>query len=521
MQDDEKIILEKDVRLSESILWKLQSAAYCQFGPHAWSEKGVPFYLTSNPFTAKQYALITAGFFRDCVVKDAAIPIDVEHSVYILDLGAGTGRFGYLYLKILLDLLGVRCLQKIKVRYVMTDFAESNISFLREHPYLQPFIRQGILDFAFYNYAQKEEVICLLESKDVLSAESVVNPLIIIGNYFFDTIPQDLFRVNHGQLEEGKITLKVDRQRFAGPISFENPDIINHLESHYSYCPLNNSEEYYSNFPEANEILLFYHQRFDNIPFLFPKGAFESLRYFSKISNKRMLLLAGDQGVSTEQQIKTWGEPKIALHGSFSLSVSYHAIALYFRMQGGFGLLTTHSNPMFAVIAAGLGGRLEYFSETRLSFSYNMDFFEPTDYFFMITYTEKEWRNPSLEYLLLLLKLGNWDPMNLNSFFNAIRSRLPNASNELKLQLAQAIHRVWENFYPVSKAEGDFLFNLGVIYFEMEMYSDALIYFQRSIDLSGDRGDAFINMAKCYKILKRPAEALACLEKAEKLKSAK
>ncbi len=59
-----KDILEEDQRLSQSLLWKLQETAYGQFGIQAWSCQGVPFYITSNSYTAKCYAHVALGFLH-------------------------------------------------------------------------------------------------------------------------------------------------------------------------------------------------------------------------------------------------------------------------------------------------------------------------------------------------------------------------------------------------------------------------------------------------------------------------
>jgi tetratricopeptide (TPR) repeat protein len=514
----EKCTIETDVRLSKSALWRLQQAAYCQFGPQAWSEKGVPFYLTSNPYTARLYALIASAWLRDCANKGSATPLDCTEPVYILDLGAGTGRFGYLFLKQLLELLSTKPLQSIQICYVMTDIAENNLTFLEEHPYLQAYIKEGLLDFTYYHHATANAPLELRKSKQILSPETIVNPLMLIGNYFFDTIPQDLFRVRHGKLEEGHVTIQIPKDNTIESVNMDDPLLIQHLECSFDYVPLETSSNYYPGFPAANSVLEFYNQCFDNIPFLFPIGAFQSLQYFQYLSKGRLFLLAGDQGVSSEEQVKKWGEPKIALHGSFSISVSYHAIAHYFRIGGGFALLTTQPDPLFTIITAGLGSPLEKYPETKLAFRIYMEHFEPKDYWNIVHYSEQEWRTPSIEYLLLLLKLGNWDPMNLNSFFQVIRSLLPTATPENKEQLAIAIGKVWENFYPVSPSEGDFVLNLGVLYFDMQMYQESLEFFKKAIDLCGERIDLLKNIAACYRALHDPDSAKYFLEKALEIK---
>ncbi len=59
-------ILEEGVKLSDSLIWHLQNVSYAEAGPEAWT-KGVPFYITSNPYIARAYAQVFLGFLRDCL----------------------------------------------------------------------------------------------------------------------------------------------------------------------------------------------------------------------------------------------------------------------------------------------------------------------------------------------------------------------------------------------------------------------------------------------------------------------
>ncbi len=81
----------------------------------------------------------------------------------------------------LLDLSG------LPFRYVMTDFTERNIEFWRIHPSLKPLVDLGVLDFAVFN-AETDTQLSLVVSGDVLSSETLQNPLIVISNYIFDTL---------------------------------------------------------------------------------------------------------------------------------------------------------------------------------------------------------------------------------------------------------------------------------------------------------------------------------------------
>lgn len=493
-------ILQKNTRMSQSLLWELQTAAYSRFGPQAWSKKGVPTYLTSNPYIAKKFAHVVLGFIRDT--------IDLSQPLYIFDLGAGSGRFAYLFIKNFLSMVDGVLLKTLKLRYIMTDIAESNIQFWQEHTLLKPFVESEILDFAYYHHAETDKPLRLLHSGEILDKESFQNPIVIVCTYYFDTIPQDLFRIKDGKLYEGHITLSVDKKN----IDSADPSIIQQLKCQYDYVPIDKPEQYYPDFPQLNDILKTYLEIIDRVTFLFPIGGFQSLRYFADLCNGRLLLLAGDQGMSNEKQVRQWGEPEISLHATFSYPVNYHALGMYFQNQRGVALLTSFPESTFAVMVGVLGG--QHFPETRLAFREHLDSFEPKDYLSLVNKVRKPL---TLEYILLLLKLGFWDPNNFYYFYNDIRKQIPKASDTLQEHLSLGIHQTWEQFYPVCPEDGDFVSNLGVLLFEMKRYKEALVYFQRSLEITGEKTTTYQNMAQCYKALDDPEEATRCIQKASAL----
>ena len=297
-----------------------------------------------------------------------------------------------------------------------------------------------------------------------------------------------------------------------------DPAVIKHLNYTFDYEPIESVENYYVDFPELNKILKVYASRFENIPFQFPVGAFQTIRFFRELSKGRLLLLAGNQGRSTEEQIKSNSKPFIAKHGSFSLSVNYHAIAMFFRHAGGMSLLTTYPEPIFVITAAALGGEKDQYPETTLAFRTHIDYFEPNDYLKMVSYSEKQWLEPTLESVLIILKLGDWDPINFNFFFERVRRLLPQASLDEKERLVQVIYNIWDRFYPVNKQEGAFIMNLGVLLFDLERYPEAIAFFQHAINLGYEDERVFRNIASSYTALNDPATALRWQEKASEAK---
>src|SRR4051794_30481461 len=86
--------LEPPVPLGRSMVWHLQRTFYADQGIEAWSRSKVPQSITTSPLIARAYARIVFGFLRDMHAS-----IDPTHPVYIVELGAGSGRFAYRFLK--------------------------------------------------------------------------------------------------------------------------------------------------------------------------------------------------------------------------------------------------------------------------------------------------------------------------------------------------------------------------------------------------------------------------------------
>lgn len=408
-----KYFLEKDKRFSESMIWELQQRAYCDFGQQAWTQKGVPSYITSNPFTVRSYAQIALGYLRDCC---EANNFNYDEPFYIFDLGAGTGRFCFLFLKTFLPMLKGSIFKKVKIKYILTDIAEKNISSWQKHPYLKPLIKKNIIDFAYFHHLGSSVGITLRLSHKTLNKEDIRNPILLIANYFFDTVPQDLFKIQQGILHEGKISLSVKDKKMVK----NDPAIIGQMVCDYNYTSIRGN--YYKN-KTANDLLKSYLKAFDKSIFLLPVGGMSTIEYFKKLSGSRLCLIAGDQGVTTDSQIKNWGEPKISRHGTFSIPVSYHALAKFFEIQKGQGFLTDFSDPNFVVMVGLFGDNR--FVETHLAFDTFFNYFQPSDYWTIVNQIEKECQDPSLELMFLLLKLGNWDPMVFNSFYEKLRKKIP------------------------------------------------------------------------------------------------
>lgn len=129
--------------------------------------------------------------------------------VYIVEVGAGHGKFSFLMLR---KLLALREFWPAgaSICYVMTDFTQRNVEFWAEHPSLKEFTDQGLLDFAVFGTrarprapaccaltppssradAENDRSMTLQVSGKLLEKGAVENPMVFICNYIFDTLRQ-------------------------------------------------------------------------------------------------------------------------------------------------------------------------------------------------------------------------------------------------------------------------------------------------------------------------------------------
>ena len=95
--------------LSKSILWEQMQKYYEQLGPDAWQEDIVPYQITSNKLLAHLYATLINSAIYDHICYQSQNTNNNVHSkntdnpepFYILELGAGHGKFSFYVCKFL------------------------------------------------------------------------------------------------------------------------------------------------------------------------------------------------------------------------------------------------------------------------------------------------------------------------------------------------------------------------------------------------------------------------------------
>src|SRR5262249_25288034 len=230
-----------------------------RWGVAAWGDGYVPHYVTCNPWIARAYARVLLGWLRDA--RAALAP---GEPAYLLELGAGSGRFAHQLLHALVPAWRTASLRDVPLRYVMTDITERNLTFWSEHSALGPFQEAGVLDFALFDPVEDREL-CLRLSGAVLAPGAVANPVAAVANYLFDCLPNDSFAVRAGRLHERLLTITCDP-----PVPEPGaPEMFRRLVLRYEERPVAGGD-YYEDEPAWNGLLSAYADRLDNTVLLFP-----------------------------------------------------------------------------------------------------------------------------------------------------------------------------------------------------------------------------------------------------------
>lgn len=499
----QQAVLETDVPLSQSLIWRVQRDFYIQRGLKAWTEDRVPEYLTNNPFIAEIYAKIIFNFLQDCTdaADENSRPVSSDNPLRILELGAGHGKFSYLFLKEITQLLRDNAIPSDAVRYYMTDCSPDLIQTWRANRYLARFVERGILSFEFFQAGDEVAQ---------FQPQAIGGPLVVIANYVFDSLPQDAFLVKDGKLSEFVVTTS------RGDNASEALSTLQR-----SYRTIEVSANRYPD-QSWNEILNHYRSRLSDATVFFPVQALKTAQQLASVSDGRMLLLAADKGFAYEEDLLySQGPPAIEFHGAscFSQMVNFDAIGKYFHSLGGQALLPDKHIPSVSICAFLRGETGDDFPKARAAYRESQEAFGPDDLFTLFAWLNAHMEEMTVPQILAALRLTRWDPVTLLRLFPVLVKQLRSVVTERE-GLRSALTRTWANHYPLNANENILAFQCGVILSEMGFYEEALSMFERSRRIVGPSAATSYNQALCAAGLKRNSEALAFVTEACKLDAA-
>jgi hypothetical protein len=490
-------VLERRQPFARSLLWELQRRYFAARGVEAWRRGEVPHYVTSNPKIADSYAEIVFAFLGDR--NRLAGAEEGGEPLHICELGAGSGRFAFHFLSRLTRLCEQSGMPPKSFLYVLTDQAESNLAFWRDHPRFQSFFASGLLETAVLDVLGAGDVV-LRQSGRTITAGSLERPLAVIANYVFDSIPQDLFYIDGGECQECLVSLAVDAPPDTSPDTLDAGELLRRLRCHYDREPLAGPA-----YPEEwlSRILAGYRNAMNDTCLLFPAAGLRCLQRLAALSRRGLLLLSADKGSHRLAALQGAAAPVPVLHGSFSLSVNYHAIKMFCEHHGGLALFPEARHGSVDVNACLMVPDASEHGETRRAYRRHVEDFGPDDFYSITRHVSRTAGQMSAREALSYLRLACYDS-HLTAFLLPVLTELvPELDRNERRGMRDALDRVWEIYFPLGE-EPDLADGIARLLYAMGEYRRALVYFARSIEIYGEDTGTRANMAACRRMLGQP-----------------
>ena len=486
--------LETQQRFSQSHLWQLQRDYFNESGIDAWRSGEVPHYITSNPAVGKAYAELVLAFLRDLSLKGQR-----EETVYLLELGAGHGRLCYHFFKHFEKYYEHSAIPLPPFCYILSDFTEQNLSFWQEHPRLQPYLNLGWLDLALFD-AESSENIHLQHTDKTITNKSLAQPLIIIANYFFDTIPQELFHIEDNTIYHGLLSLSSE----VDPDSLTTVELIAAVELDYDYQ--NAETPIYADELLFSEILENYRQKLDQTHLLFPHIGLRCLERLQQLFQQGVLLLTADKGVHSLADLDHRPSPALSSHGSFSLTVNYHAFSDYCTRQGGLPLFPRQPQATLDLGCLLFLTEPDTYTETLNAYLRFVNDFGPDDYFSLKKLIEKHYDTLTVRDIMSTLRLSGYNARIFGQMWPRLSQIVSEIDGKQRSMLFLAAARIWDSYYPLGE-KTDIAQILGDLLFLLDFYEEAIFYFEMSNIIYERALETLYKLALCHCLIGQFAEA--------------
>ena len=452
---------------ARSPLWDLQRQYYSEKGLDAWAEAQVPHYVTSHPVMANAYAQIVLGFWRDLKAQG----LTGDQPLYIIELGSGCGRFAYHFLLQFFEAFDAIRGPDDRVCYVMTDFSARTLEHWRERLLgrLDPFVQEGRLDFALYDVESDSEVV--LQNQGItLTAGSLKLPPVVIANYVFGSIRQDLFFLDKERLYEGWMKVEPGAENDPDqPFAGMTPD----------YQKRRLTEPGYSN-QAWNRLIEDYARRLPPCALLFPARALNVLERLSRLQQDNLLLLSADRGSQTLQEIGWQQTPEFACHGSFTLPVNYPVLADIVQSQSGTCWSNQAANGLSILAAFWHASPAGTWRETGLAARHTLEVFDPNDFYRIKQTLESDELSLSPEQMLAYLRLGHWDTRLFYLLLPGVKAVMSRLSGEAQQEWYQVLVEVWRFHLPIGE-DYDLAFDLACLAPELNRWTASIDWFNQSL----------------------------------------
>jgi tetratricopeptide (TPR) repeat protein len=475
-------------RISQCSIWKLQEDYYRNLGMAAWDNR-TPYFLTNSQVVADNYASLILATLLDR-------PADLSQPVYIVELGSGTGRLAY---NLIRELERKRryfpATQKVRFQVVLSDIAEETVQFWETHPRFHDV--SFWVDFALWSPFSSEPL-RLRKSGKVL--ENARNPVFVLANYFFDSLPHDEFFIRAGQLEERLVDVV---PKAVPSYSSANRLDVRDVDLQYSYRPAD-ATTYYQD-PVCSALLQGYVGAVASGAVTVPVASLACIARLRSLGT--LCLLSSDRGFTTLPALTAYPDHPWALHsGCFSHMVNFDALGRAFHKY----LHTTHHtvDGVQTVFCSDLEVELPH---VEYEFRERVDRGNPANSAVALFSMARE--EPKLAALLGVVKLNLYDPNALSMVGLKLAPMLKGITYGEHLDVVAALEECWRNDY-YFRGSANVTFWLGHLYQTLGLFDRALWFFTQTIERVGADAMLWYLSGGCHESMGNRSEAVACYKRA-------
>ncbi len=493
--------VEASTLFSESLIWQLNRDYYKEIGIDAWSSGIVPHHMTSNAMVGKTYAELILAFLKDLAAKG-----QTKETVYMLELGAGHGRLAFHILKHLEKIQPLITEDLPPFCYVISDIIEENLNFFQTHTQFQSYFEKGVLEVAYFDAVATKELY-LRHSKKTVLPNSLHQPILALANYFFDSIPSDLFLIQN----KGISACSVELQSPTNPAEMDVATLIDTVEVSFHKKLLD--KPFYKDV-SSNDLLESYKELLVNTHLFFPKKSLDCIANLQNLSTKGLMVITMDKGYHEVHDLEKKGEPDIIIHGSFSLWVNYHALGAFCEKQGGKVLFPAFSSFYLEMGCLMFLPDAEKYEETNAAYQRCVNDFGPDDFNSIKKLTYQNIARLTIVELIAFLRLSAYDSGLFHTLLPRLKQVVKRITFNERRRFAQTMHQTWEMYFNIDEPF-DLAYEMGGIFYDLGFYKEALTYFKYSTTKYGEKADIYYNRILCHYQLREDALFMATLKEAK------
>lgn len=426
-------------RMSESAIWPAQRQ---YFNHQGLGER--PAVSMNCPKVARAYADSIVCYWCDAL--DAGVA-QADERFTILEIGAGQGEFIFHLIQCLLEAQELGDLPAIEWRCLVTDFSQANVEFMRAHPQLRAFQNSGRLVVGWYDIESNGGILLEQETVDQLN-----NAPVVIANQLMQSLPQDLFFIDKGQLYEGQVSVLCN--------------------FHEEYC-------FNANAPFDGLALKYRWQKIDSASWLerdqqhlleqtvhvakhgvvlFPSAATRAIDNIRTLCGEQLLFLCADYGTASEFSVRTATEPHWHVNGNFALPVNFNILEQVAEVGNGLSWSAQVNDDGLIFHGQLYSPVKHYFGGFQSEFIKQFYRCSPDLYLSQLHTGISANINLSESALLAKLADSGFDPQFFIEWYPQIARVIQQLSRHEMVRWRQAIEHVWQNYFLTTVLQQDHVF---------------------------------------------------------------